>query len=192
MDRYKKLILGSASPRRQELIRTIWFDEIEIVSSNMDEYFSEDIPKEYVAEFLSIEKSNNLFSHLKLESDILITADTVVLIDQQILNKPQDRNDAIRMLKMLSNNSHTVITGVTIRNLDTMHSFSEKTKVYFQNLTREQIEFYIDRFHPYDKAGSYGVQDFIGMMGVRRIEGCFYNVMGLPTSELYKRLVQLI
>ena len=122
------------------------------------------------------------------DENILISADTVVFANNKILGKPKNRQEALQMLHMLSGNSHTVVTGVTLRTLEKSVSFAETTEVFFRKLDTDDIEHYVDTWQPFDKAGSYGIQEWIGLIGVEKIIGCHYNVMGLPTSRLYEEL----
>jgi septum formation protein len=140
-----------------------------------------------VPEFIA----NNKFEEAKkliTKWDLLITADTTVIIDNEILNKPQNFEEAFKMLSKLSGQKHEVVTGVCIGTQDKQISFSDKTDVYFENLTADEINYYIKTCKPYDKAGSYGIQEFIGYIGIKKIEGCFYNVMGLPIRKVYQTL----
>lgn len=182
-----KIILGSQSPRRKELLKGIGID-FETRVKEIDESFSETLKKQEIPVFLSQQKAAVFKNEIENENILLITCDTIVWINDNALNKPLDREDAIRMLKTLSGNMHEVFTGVTLSSKDKQISFFEETKVYFKNLSEEEIEFYIDQFKPFDKAGSYGVQEWMGFIGMRRIEGCFFNVMGLPLSKLYSEL----
>ena len=126
------------------------------------------------------------------ENEILLTADTVVILNGEVLGKPEDREDAIRMLERLSGHRHTVVTGVTLRTARRRRSFSVRSNVWFRALTREEIVYYVDNFHPLDKAGSYGIQEWIGYAAIERIDGSFFNVMGLPIQRVYTELNQFI
>ena len=188
-DRLKpyRIILASHSPRRQQLLH-----DAEIVYEladgyEVDEIYPADLPIEEVPSYLSELKSAAYPEEL-MANDILITADTVVCLHGKIIGKPADRNDAVRILGELSGNSHTVVTGVTLRTAGLRQSFSVHSDVFFRNLTSEEINYYIDRYKPFDKAGAYGIQEWIGYVGIERIEGSFYNVMGLPIQQLYLRL----
>ena len=156
-----------------------------------EESFSEDMPAEQVAEYLSALKSE-AYPQPLAEQDILLTADTVVIACDRILGKPADRADAINMITMLSGREHKVITGVTLRTSERVKSFSVVSKVYFRELAVDEIEYYVDTYRPYDKAGSYGIQEWIGYVGIEGIEGSFYNVMGLPVQRLYCELNDFI
>lgn len=182
-----KIILGSQSPRRRELLKGLGI-EFETRVKEIDESFPPELKKQEIPLFLSQQKASVFTDELSKENMLLITCDTIVWIDDQALNKPADREEAIGMLKKLSGNIHEVFTGVTISTKEKTVSFFEETKVYFKELNQDEIEFYIDHYHPFDKAGSYGVQEWMGFVGMRRIEGCFFNVMGLPLSKLYSEL----
>lgn len=184
------VILGSASPRRRELLKLLVPEFAVLTSSDVDESYPADMPHAEIPEYLSRVKSNALRSNI-MEGDILITADTMVLVDDKIMGKPADVDEAVRMLKSLSGRCHTVITGVTVMMDDRMESFSESTSVYFRELSDEEINLYVENCQPYDKAGAYGIQEWIGAIGITRIDGCFYNVMGLPLHSLYERIRKL-
>jgi septum formation protein len=180
------IILASASPRRHELLSGLGLP-FRIVKSDTEESFPPDIPVLDVAPFLAKKKAD-AFEGLK-KGDFLITCDTTVCTNNMVINKPADYVDAKRMLKTLSGKEHTVVTGVCLRTIDRELLFSEKTIVKFAPLTESEIEYYLERFKPYDKAGAYGIQEWIGYVAIERIEGCYYNVMGLPVARLYKELV---
>lgn len=182
-----KIILGSQSPRRKELLKGLGF-YFEIRVKEIDETFSDKLKKQEIPIYLSQQKAADFKNEIENENILLITCDTIVWINDYALNKPVDRAEAIRMLKTLSGNVHEVFTGVTLTSKEKQVSFFEETKVYFKDLSNEEIEFYIDQFKPFDKAGSYGVQEWMGFVGMRRIEGCYFNVMGLPLSKLYSEL----
>lgn len=182
-----RVYLASASPRRRELLKMI-VPDFEILSGiDVDETFPDDMPAHEVPVFLSQIKASAYLSRLA-DGDILITADTVVIIDGKILGKPIGREDAVEMLTSLENHTHTVVTGVTITTTTSQKSWGTSTQVHFDKLSREDIEYYVDRYKPYDKAGAYGIQEWIGAAGIKGIEGSFYNVMGLPVHSLYKEL----
>ena len=184
-----KLILASSSPRRQQLMRDAGFT-FEVRTKNIEEKYPEDIPVTRVPEFLSRLKAE-AFRHELEKNELLVTADTVVCLHDKIIGKPQTRDMAIRMLKELSGRRHVVVTGVTLTTTMRQHSFSVFTNVYFNTLSDEEIIFYVDTFQPFDKAGAYGIQEWIGYIGIERVEGSFYNVMGLPTQKLYETLKNL-
>jgi septum formation protein len=180
-----KILLGSNSPRRNELLNQMGITFTK-VSIDCDEDFDADMIAEEVPVSLSKKKSA-AYTDLQ-DEELLITADTVVICEEKILNKPQDEEDALEMLWMLSDTSHKVVTGVTLRSLQREVSFSSTTLVHLDKLTDSAVNYYLGRYKPYDKAGSYGIQEWFGLSCVKGIEGCFYNVVGLPCSLLYKRL----
>ena len=180
-----ELLLGSKSPRRQELLKGAGI-EYTLVNIDSDEDFPDDMDKEKVAEYLAIKKAQAFKENL--EKKILLTADTTVYLEGEIINKPVDEADAIEMLTKLSGKMHTVFTGVCLRSKTHEIAFTDKTNVYFKVLTQEQIVYYVQNFKPLDKAGAYGIQDWIGYIGVTKIEGDFFNVMGLPVNRVYDEL----
>ena len=186
-----RLILASQSPRRRQLLADAGIEFELAPRFECDELFPEDMPAADVAEYLSRLKSQAYPEALR-EGDILLTADTVVVAEGKILGKPADRDEAIEMLQMLSGNEHEVITGVSLRSASTMHSFSAHSKVRFRKLTDEEIIYYIDTYKPMDKAGSYGIQEWIGYVGIEGIEGSFFNVMGLPIQRVWCELEKFI
>ncbi len=183
------LILGSKSPRRQELLKGI-FSDFEIRVKEIDESFPSTLKKQEIPVFLSQQKAKAFNEELKSSNDLLITCDTIVWINDHALNKPTDKKEAVKMLEELSGKMHQVFTGVTLSTAHKTVSFFESTNVYFKKLSEDEINFYIDNFKPYDKAGAYGVQEWMGFAGMIRIEGCFFNVMGLPLSKLYSELAK--
>jgi septum formation protein len=180
------LVLGSASPRRKALLKDAGF-EFDTITSDIEEDFSEDLKAQEIPLFLSKLKADHLIKKLGV-SQILITADTIVWLNNKALNKPNDYEDACRMLNELSGKQHEVFTGVSITSHKKQVSFFVRTAVYFKTLTQEEIEFYITNYKPYDKAGAYGAQDWIGLIAVEKLEGSYFNVMGLPVKELYEHL----
>ena len=181
-----KLVLGSKSPRRQALIQELGFP-VEIRMKEVEEIYPDDLASEDVPEFLAKLKASPLKNGLK-DDEILVTSDTIVLLDGEVVGKPVDSDGAKEMLARLSGNSHTVISGVCLTSNKKQHSFSSHTNVFFNDLSSEEINHYVDTFQPMDKAGSYGIQEWIGYIGVSKIEGCYYNVMGLPLHDLYRAL----
>lgn len=166
--------------------------EFEVVSGReAEEVYPPEMPAEQVAEYLSGLKSE-AWSDALTPGDILITADTVVVAAGQILGKPTDREDGIRMLGLLSGAEHTVITGVTLRTTDKCESFSCHSKVRFRTIEPDEVEYYLDTYCPFDKAGAYGIQEWIGYVAIEGIEGSFYNVMGLPIQMLYVKLKEFV
>lgn len=178
------ILLGSQSPRRRELMKLLDIPFTSI-SLNADESFPNDLVAEEIAEYLAEKKS--LMYSLK-PNELLITADTIVWIDNQVLNKPSDAKEAITMLNHLSGKAHYVYTGVCIRTFLHKFVFSDATKVYFNSLSDKEIEYYVSRYKPYDKAGGYGVQEWIGAVAISKIEGSYFNVMGLPIHLVYQHL----
>lgn len=192
-DRLKNhhLILASASPRRRELLAACGLDFVLAEKFECEEHYPADLAVEQVAEYLSQLKSNAYPNPLN-NGDVLLTADTVVIVGNEILGKPKDDADATRMLQTLSGATHKVITGVTIRTTDLVHSFSVESSVSFRELSEEEIAHYIKEYRPLDKAGAYGIQEWIGYVAIERIEGSFYNVMGLPVQRLYLELQNIL
>lgn len=184
-----KLILASASPRRQQLMKDAGFT-FEVWLKNVEEKYPQELHWENVPEYLSKVKASAFREELKAD-EVLITADTVVCIHDRILGKPADRKEAISMLQELSGNRHLVVTGVSVTTRTEQLSFSSRTDVFFKRLSNEEIEFYVNTYKPFDKAGAYGIQEWIGYIGIERIEGSFYNVMGLPIQKLYETLRKL-
>ena len=182
------IILASQSPRRQELLRMADVDFEVLTIADIPEDFPAEMPKSEVAEYLALKKIAAYKELWTRPKTLVIAADTIVVLGDDIMNKPADREEAIAMLKRLSDSMHTVLTGVAIRDSQKERSFTARTNVYFKKLKDSDIEAYVDRYKPYDKAGGYGVQEYIGLIGVYRIEGSFYNVMGLPVSTLYEEL----
>ena len=181
------IILASKSPRRQELLRGMGI-EFSIMTKETDESFPAEMPLDEVPKYLSLQKSL-AFTDDELPSDyLLITSDTVVICEGEILGKPKDRKDAARMLRLLSGKTHHVVTGVTVRSAEKSESFAVRSNVTFAELNDEEIDYYIEHCKPYDKAGAYGIQEWIGYVGISGLEGSFYNVMGLPTRKLYQCL----
>ena len=186
-----KITLGSQSPRRRELLSGLDIDFTIEPNKDESESFTDDMVQEEVPEFLARHKSDTFHREL-LDNEILITADTLVFCNGEIIGKPSDRNDAYNIIKRLSGNTHRVITGVALRSNGCYRSFSAITDVTFNELSDEEIYYYIDKYQPYDKAGAYGVQEWIGYVGINSINGSFYNVMGLPVQRLYTELAKFI
>lgn len=181
------IILASGSPRRKSLLRDLGLNfEVRIIK-NIDESFPDDLIPEKVAEFIAGKKAG-AYKDLISEKDLVITADTVVCCKNKILGKPSGRKEAVEMIKSLSGSVHYVYTGVCLLSKDKKDSFTSMTKVSFTTLTDEQINYYIDTFKPYDKAGAYGIQEWIGLVGVKSISGSYHNVMGLPVCRLVSAL----
>ena len=186
-----RLILASQSPRRRQLLADAGIEFVLAPRFECEESFPDTMPAAEVAEYLSSLKSEAYPEPLGA-NDILLTADTVVIACNRILGKPADRAEAIEMITMLSGREHEVVTGVTLRSAERVKSFSVVSKVRFRALLQEEIEYYVDTYRPYDKAGSYGIQEWIGYVGIEGIEGSFYNVMGLPVQRLYCELGEFI
>ena len=185
LDKYK-VVLASKSPRRQELLKGMGVPFICLTKETPESY--PPMPFEKVPEYLSGQKSLAFSDDELPDNYLLITADTVVIAGNEILGKPRDREDALRMMRVLSGNSHHVVTGVTVRSKIKKRTFSVKSKVTFARLDPEEMAYYVDNYRPYDKAGAYGIQEWIGYVGISGLNGSFYNVMGLPTRRLYQIL----
>ena len=203
------VVLASKSPRRQQLLRDLGIDfRVEVIEGIQEDYPAS-MPADEVAQFLAIQKANNYCAAkcppnpLKGEQQIhpplgglggtlLITADTIVVLDGKVLGKPADAAEAHQMLRNLSGKVHHVITGVCVTTFECQESFADVTEVEFAELTDDEIDYYIEHYRPMDKAGAYGIQEWIGYMGVKRINGCFYNVMGLPVPRLYALLKSFV
>lgn len=183
----KNVILASQSPRRRQLLHEI-IPQFSIAEPlEVDETYPSDLAAYEVAPYVSLKKAKAYKDSLG-DNDLLITADTVVIVDNEILGKPKDSDEALEMLKRLNGRQHEVITGVTLATKDKTETFRALTKVYFDNMNEEELKKYIKDFAPFDKAGAYGIQEWIGSRGIKKIDGCFYNVMGLPLNELYNHL----
>ncbi len=181
-------ILASKSPRRQELIHDLGIDfRVEI--RDVEENFPAELYREEIPVFLAELKAKPFLGTLAV-NDLLITADTIVWLDGEVFGKPSDREDAFRILKKLSGKEHQVISGVCLTGMEKQKSFFSISNVSFRELSDKEIYFYIDEFKPYDKAGAYGIQEWIGYIGITHIEGSFYNVMGLPVQQLYSEIIR--
>lgn len=190
-----RIILASKSPRRLSLLKQMGF-KVEVVRFDVNEDYPLNIEYSSIPEYLAKKKAK-AFDINKLEDkDILLTADTMVFLNTQTVDKPKDKEDAISLLKQLSNQTHQVITGCSLKTKSQTKSqtksFSVKTEVSFKQLTNEEIIYYVENYKPYDKAGSYGIQEWIGLIGVEKIQGCYYNVMGLPTQEIFNQINHII
>lgn len=181
------ILLASKSPRRRELLSELRIPFNCISLGGIDESYPDDMPKEEVPQYLANKKADAYLSKIGKE-ELLITADTLVIKDGIILGKPHDREDALRMLMLLSNTTHKVISGVCIATKERRTSFTTTTIVKFGKITEKEAEYYVDNFRPFDKAGSYGIQEWIGCVAAEGIDGSFYNVMGLPVHRLYQEL----
>jgi septum formation protein len=187
----RRLILASASPRRRQILADAGLPFVLAEPYEVEEIYPADLPTEEVAEYLAALKSDAYPAPLA-DGDILLTADTTVVVDDEVLGKPRDEAEAGQMLEKLSGRAHKVITGVTIRTSDSRETFSAESTVWFRRLAREEIEYYVDNFRPMDKAGAYAIQEWIGYVGIERIEGSFYNVMGLPIQMIYTKLNEIM
>ena len=184
----KKIILASNSPRRRQLLKEI-IPEFSIAQSrDIDENYPSDMPVMEVAPYLSKVKAE-CYSDLVEKDTILITADTVVILDGRILGKPHSISEAVEMLKEMRGKEHLVVTGVTLKSEEKTETFASVTKVCFDQLSDDEIFAYVEEFKPFDKAGAYGIQEWIGCRAINGIQGCFYNVMGLPLNLLYSHLL---
>jgi septum formation protein len=181
------VVLASKSPRRLYLLKELGID-FTVHTKDVDESFPDNLKAQEIPLYLCRKKAEAFVSEMN-ENDLIITADTVVWIDSQVLNKPENYDDAVRMLKMLSGKKHQVFTGVCLTSKHKTKSFYSATDVYFKHLTDEEIDYYIKNYNPYDKAGAYGAQEFIGYIAIERIDGSYFNVMGLPVKELYEELL---
>lgn len=188
LDKYH-IILGSKSPRRKEILTKMGLNfSVEKIDFDEKTDFSQSIQK--IAQSISIIKSN-AFNKLK-KNDILICADTIVSIKDKIFGKPKSKKEAYAMLKELSGKAHIVTTGVTIKSSNKKKTFFEQTMVYFKNLNEVEINYYIENYKPLDKAGAYAIQEWIGLVGITKIEGSYFNVVGLPSEKLYTELIKFI
>jgi septum formation protein len=185
----RHIILASASPRRRFLLKQLGLDFTEI-SAEVDESIPAGMSPDEIAIHIAEKKADHFKQLLNDPKNILITADTLVLINDEILGKPAGRDEAERMLRALSGRMHQVVTGVCIRSCDKKSSFTDWTNVYFKELSQEDIDYYLTNFEPYDKAGAYGAQEWIGYTGITRLEGSYFNVMGLPVHRLFEELRQ--
>lgn len=185
----ERIVLASQSPRRKQLLE--WAEvPFDVIVKETDEAFDPAMPIAHVP--VHIARNKALAVQPELSHDrIILAADTIVVLHAEVIGKPKDRNDAVRILMALSGNMHEVITGVVIRKGEKEIAFSDLTEVYFHALTREQIEFYVDKYRPYDKAGAYAIQEWIGVVGIKSIKGDFYNVMGLPVSRVVRELLRV-
>lgn len=185
------IVLASKSPRRRQLVDLLGFP-VEVVTIDVDEQIDATVPVERIAETLACRKASGYDRSLLRPNQVLVTADTIVALDGQKLGKPHDAAEAIAMLSALSGRHHTVYTGVCLTATTAQRAFTAATEVFFRPLSQDEIRYYVDTFRPFDKAGSYGIQEWIGAVGVERIEGCYYNVMGLPVSRLYHELMHIV
>ena len=184
-----KVLLASNSPRREELLRGIDIDFEVKVLPDIDESYPDNIPSKEIAEFVAIKKAKPYAASLH-EDELLLTADTIVLLEDTVLGKPANKKEAKQMLRQLSGKTHRVITGVCLTSTKKQTSFSATSDVEFGKLTDQEIEYYVERYSPMDKAGAYGVQEWIGYVAVKHINGSYYNIMGLPIQRVYRELIK--
>jgi len=184
-----RVLLASKSPRRQQLLKDMGID-FETISKETDESYPSHLKPQEIACYLSNKKSEAFLDSELPENFLIITADTIVVKGNDILNKAENYHQACKMLKLLSDATHQVVTGITIRSKNKSISFADKSDVKFKRLSQEEIDWYIEHYKPFDKAGSYGIQEWIGYIGISNIVGSFYNVMGLPTHLIYEKLKQ--
>ena len=184
-----KLILASNSPRRKELLAGLGVPFEVRVLQDIDEHYPENLPVNEVARYIAKEKAD-AYRRIVAADELIITADTVVIVGDEILGKPVDEADAVRMLKLLSGRTHQVTTGVCLLTAEKERCFDVTTDVTFKALTDEEIHYYVDRYRPFDKAGAYGIQEWIGYIGVTGLNGSYYNVMGLPVQRIYQELIK--
>jgi septum formation protein len=185
----KHIILASKSPRRQQLLKGLDID-FEVRTKDVDESYPTSLKDLEIPEYLAKKKADAFIDELK-ENDILITCDTIVSLNGEVLEKPSDYTHAFDMLSKLSGKMHTVYTGVCITTKNSQTSFTDKTEVYFKSLSKEEIDYYITHYKPYDKAGSYGIQEWWGYVAIEKINGDFFNVMGLPLRLVYEKLKKI-
>jgi septum formation protein len=181
-----KLLLASQSPRRRELLGNLGF-EVEIIDQFSDEIYPHDLDTAEIASFLALKKANSI-TRVLLDNEILVCADTIVILNNIVFEKPKDKENASKMLRQLSGHTHQVHTGVCLKNKIKTETFTGITDVTFKEFSTEEIEYYVSNFKPFDKAGSYGIQEWLGFIGIEHINGCYYNVMGLPLSLIYKKI----
>ena len=182
-----EILLASKSPRRRELLKELRINFRIMTIGGIDESYPEEMRKEEVPQYLANKKADAYMDHIS-ERNIVITADTLVICDNRILGKPRNATEAIEMLETLSGKTHKVVSGVCLASLDKRVSFSTTTEVTFSEISEEEARYYVETFMPLDKAGAYGIQEWIGCVAVEKINGSFYNVMGLPVHRLYKEL----
>lgn len=188
---HKKIILASQSPRRKQLLQ--WAEiPFEVVVSDADESFPEGLHMDEVAMYIARNKALAVQrSLLSKNAEVIIAADTIVVLNNEVIGKPKDRDDAVAILQKLSGQKHQVVTGVVILTGEKEIAFADTTQVEFHSLTAEQVAWYVDKYKPYDKAGAYAIQEWIGVVGIKSITGDFYNVMGLPVSRVVQQLKML-
>ena len=187
----KNIILGRGSPRRKELLEGLDISFTVDTGNSFNEAYSPDTPHEHIPEVLSEGKSHGFHRDLETK-EILMTSDTLVLCENHVMGKPHSREEAINMLRLLSGRVHKVITAVTVRDTSRMKTISDTAFVHFKELSDKEIEYYVDNYRPFDKAGAYGIQEWIGYIGIDRIEGSYFTIMGLPVHHAYALLLEFI
>ena len=185
-----RVILASGSERRRQLLSELGID-FEVVVKPVDESYPDNLRGEQVAEYIAASKAKMFINDIK-PNELVIAADTIVAVDDKILGKPSDKTDALRMLREISGKTHEVITGVAILTCSKIMTFTDTTKVTFKEMTDGELNYYVEKYSPFDKAGAYGIQEWIGIAACSRIEGSFYNVMGLPVQKLYSKLCDIV
>ena len=188
--RHRRVVLASGSPRRRELLSGLGIDYEVKTLPDIDESYPQDLKGEEIPIYIAREKAEAYRAHMQAD-ELIITADTIVYIDGTVLGKPKDEAEACHMLRTLSGRTHQVITGVCLTTCENQRTFAAVTEVTFDTLTDEEIDWYVTRYKPLDKAGAYGVQEFIGFIGVRSLRGSYFNVMGLPIQRLYRELCKM-
>lgn len=189
LEKYK-VILASGSPRRRELMAGLGVNYEVRILPDVDESYPDTLQGEEIPLYIAKEKADAYISMMQ-PNELIITADTIVWLDGKVLGKPRDREDALQMLRTMSGRTHEVFTGVCITTTDWQRSFTAQTEVRFATLSEDEIIYYVDNFKPMDKAGAYGVQEWIGFIGVENISGSYYNIMGLPVQKLYRELLKV-
>ena len=189
LEKYK-VILASGSPRRRELMAGLGVNYEVRILPDVDESYPDTLQGEEIPLYIAKEKADAYIPMMQ-QDELIITADTIVWLDGKVLGKPRDREDALQMLRTMSGRTHEVFTGVCITTTDWQRSFTAQTEVRFATLSEDEIIYYVDNFKPMDKAGAYGVQEWIGFIGVENISGSYYNIMGLPVQKLYRELLKV-
>lgn len=189
LEKYK-VILASGSPRRRELMAGLGVNYEVWILPDVDESYPDTLQGEEIPLYIAKEKADAYIPMMQ-PNELIITADTIVWLDGKVLGKPRDREDALQMLRTMSGRTHEVFTGVCITTTDWQRSFTAQTEVRFATLSEDEIIYYVDNFKPMDKAGAYGVQEWIGFIGVENISGSYYNIMGLPVQKLYRELLKV-
>ncbi|WP_299088623.1 Maf-like protein [Bacteroides sp. MSB163] len=189
LEKYK-VILASGSPRRRELMAGLGVNYEVRILPDVDESYPDTLQREEIPLYIAKEKADAYIPMMQPD-ELIITADTIVWLDGKVLGKPRDREDALQMLRTMSGRTHEVFTGVCITTTDWQRSFTAQTEVRFATLSEDEIIYYVDNFKPMDKAGAYGVQEWIGFIGVENISGSYYNIMGLPVQKLYRELLKV-